>query len=149
MLKGISSIVSADLLWVLRAMGHGDDLALVDRNFPAESVARHTNYGKPVFLSGVDIPKAASAILELMPLDNFVEAPVSHMQVVGEPETTLEVHSELLAVCNKNVESIVEMRSLQRFDFYEAAKSSFAVVQTTEDRPYGCFLLKKGVVFES
>lgn len=148
MLKRIPAIISADLLWVLRAMGHGDDLALVDRNFPAESVARQTAYGKLISLSGVDIPGAADALLQLLPLDTFVDVPVHHMQVVGEPETSLDVHQEFLSACNQHSEVPVAMGSIERFEFYKTAKQAFAVVQTTESRPYGCFILKKGVVFD-
>lgn len=148
MLKGISPIVSADLLWVLRAMGHGDDLALVDRNFPAQSVATGTMYGKPVLLTGSNTTDAASAILQLMPLDSFVDVPVHHMQVVGKPKSVLEVHSDLHNVCNMANQSDISMQSIERFEFYNAAKKAFAVVQTAEDRPYGCFILKKGVVFD-
>ncbi len=149
MLKSIPSIVCADLLWVLRSMGHGDNLALVDRNFPAYSTAAHTIYGKPIEMAGVNTTAAASAILQLMPLDTFVEASVHHMQVVGEPDTVLEVHSDLLQACTQaSDKDKVVMRSMERFDFYHAAKESYAIVQTSEDRPYGCFILKKGVVFE-
>jgi len=148
MLKGISPIITADLLWVLRAMGHGDDLALVDRNFPAQSVAKSTSFGRPVVLSGVDIPTAVSAILHLYPLDTFVDTPVHHMQVVGEPDTRVEVHDALYKECQQAHGAEVKMGSIERHAFYETAKNAFAVVQTTENRPYGCFLLKKGVVFE-
>lgn len=147
MLKGIPSIISADLLWVLRAMGHGDVLAIVDRNFPAHSVATQTVSGKLVNIDGVNDTQAIKAILSLYPLDTFIDQQVQHMQVVGEPDTQLEVHTEVLAEC-KAVMPDAKMGSVERFAFYEAAKQSFAVVQTSEDRPYGCFLLTKGVVFD-
>ncbi len=147
MLKGIPSIISADLLWVLRAMGHGDVLAIVDRNFPAHSVATQTVSGKLVTIDGVNDTQAIKAILSLYPLDTFIDQQIQHMQVVGEPDTQLEVHTEVLAEC-KAVMPEANMGSIERFAFYEAAKQSFAVVQTSEDRPYGCFLLTKGVVFD-
>ena len=148
MLKGISPILGADLLWVLEAMGHGDDLVLVDRNFPADSVARHTVTGKLIRLDGVDCSAAAQAILALFPLDSFVDAPIQRMEVVGEPETLLEVHQDLLAAAREAEGQEVAMASLERHAFYDAARKSYAVVQTTEARPYGCFLLKKGVIFD-
>ncbi len=147
MLKGIPSIISADLLWVLRAMGHGDVLAIVDRNFPAHSVATQTVSGKLITIDGVNDTQAIKAILSLFPLDTFIDQQIQHMQVVGEPDTQLEVHNEVLAEC-KAVMPEANMGSIERFAFYEAAKQSFAVVQTSEDRPYGCFLLTKGVVFD-
>ena len=148
MLKGISPIIGAELLWVLEAMGHGDDLVLVDRNFPADSVARHTVSGKLVRLAGVDCPEAARAILGLYPLDSFVEAPIQRMEVVGEPETLLEVHQDILAVARETEGREIAMGSIERHAFYAAARKSYAVVQATEARPYGCFLLKKGVIFD-
>jgi len=148
MLKGVSPIVGAELLWVLESMGHGDDLVLVDRNFPADSVARHTATGKLIRLGGVDCTQAARAILALYPLDSFVEAPIQRMEVIGEPETLLEVHQEVLAVAREAEGGDVAMGSIERHAFYAEARKGYAVVQTTEARPYGCFLLKKGVIFD-
>ncbi len=147
MLLGVPSIINADLLWVLGAMGHGDVLAVVDRNFPADSVSRHTVSKRLVHIDGVNDTQAMKAILTLFPLDTFIDEQVQHMQVVGEPDTHLEVHTEVLAECQA-VMPDAAMGSIERFAFYEAARQSFAVVQTSEDRPYGCFLLTKGVVFD-
>lgn len=148
MLKTIPSIISADLLWVLRVMGHGDVLTLADRNFPAASVAKETTSGKLIQMSGVNDTEAAKAILQLYPLDSFIETPVQRMEVVGKPDEVLEVHQDIQAACNAAEGREITMGSIERFAFYEAAKNSFAVIQTTEDRPYGCFLLTKGVVFD-
>lgn len=147
MLKGIPAIVTADLLWVLRSMGHGDVLALVDRNFPAWSIAQETTSKRLVQLNGVDDTEAVKAILQLFPLDTFIDEQVHHMQVVGEPESRLEVHTDVYDECLA-VMPDASMGSIERFAFYEAAKKSFAVVQTSDDRPYGCFLITKGVVFD-
>jgi L-fucose mutarotase len=148
MLKGLDPLLDAELLYLLAAMGHGDDLALVDRNFPADSVARATVSGQLVRQDGVDTTAMARAILSLFPLDSFVEAPVQRMEVVGEPETLLEVHQDMQRVANQAEGREVTMASLERFAFYEAAKGAYAVVATAEARPYGCFILKKGVVFD-
>lgn len=148
MLKRIPSIINADLLWVLRSMGHGDDLVVADRNFPAQTVASKTTSGKLIHLDGVDDVEAIAAIVSLMPLDTFVDCPLHHMQVVGEPDALLEVHEQVHRVCNDAQGDPVPMHSIERHSFYERAKQAFAVVQTTEDRPYGCFILKKGVVFD-
>jgi L-fucose mutarotase len=123
-------------------MGHGDDLALVDRNFPATSVARRL-----VTLDGVDIPRAGRAILSVFPLDSFVDQPVLRMQMVGKPEELPEVQRQMQAEIDKAEGKSWPMGSLERFAFYEAAKKAFAVVATGESRGYGCFLLKKGVIF--
>ena len=148
MLKSIPSLISADLLWVLRAMGHGDVLTLADRNFPATSVAAETVSGRLIQLGGVNATEAAQAILQLLPLDSFIEAPLQRMEVVGKANEVLEVHSEVQTACSVAEGREIPMGSIERFAFYEAARRCFAVVQTAEARPYGCFLLKKGVIFD-
>ncbi|WP_219701830.1 MULTISPECIES: RbsD/FucU family protein [Marinomonas] len=145
MLKNIDPLLSGELLNVLRTMGHGDDIVLVDRNFPAASMAA----GKPVIrLDGVNVIQAAKAILSVLPLDTFVDQPVTRMQVVGEDKSVMpEVQQEFAAVLKTADSDNAEMGSLERFAFYEAAKQAYAFVVTGEGRGYGCFLLKKGVIF--
>ena len=145
MLKNIDPLLNGELLNVLRSMGHGDELALVDRNFPAASIAA----GKPVIrLDGVGIPRAGEAILSVLPLDSFVEQPVTRMEMVDRPTTELAlVQQEFEALLKTSNGTEKLMGSLERFAFYEAAKSAFAVVVTGEPRGYGCFMLKKGVIF--
>lgn len=142
MVKSIDPLLNADLLYILRAMGHGDDLALVDRNFPATSVAKRL-----VRLDGVDVVTAGRAILSVYPLDSFVERPVLRMQTVERPDEIPPVQREFQHVIDQAEGRASPMGSLERFAFYEAAKQAFAVVATGEARPYGCFLLKKGVIF--
>jgi len=114
MLKGISPVLGAEALWVLAAMGHGDDLALVDRNFPAAEVAARTVTGRLVRLAGVDATAAARAILSLFPIDGFADDPIRRMEVVGEPDTMLEVHREVLA----------EARGLRRDAMFRSPRSN-------------------------
>jgi L-fucose mutarotase len=149
MLKNISSALSPDLLWCLAAMGHGERLVLVDRNFPAHDVARHTSTGKLIDLPGLDIPAATKVILSVMPLDDFIPAPVSCMQVVGEPTKILPMQQEVHAIAKAAEARDVGMERLERFAFYEAAKQGFCVVRTAEFRPYGCFLFTMGVIFDT
>jgi L-fucose mutarotase len=149
MLKSLPSFMSADLLWVLAAMGHGDQLALVDRNYPAHATAQSTRSGRLVELPGVDIPRALDGILQLFPLDGFVAEPLWHMASVDQPDIRLPIHSDALQICERAEQRSIGVRAVERFDFYAAAKNCFAVVHTTEDRPYGCFILTKGVVFEA
>jgi L-fucose mutarotase len=148
MLKNIPSTASPDLLWCLAAMGHADRLVLVDRNFPAVEVARHTSTGKLIELPGLDVPQAARVILSLMPLDDFVPAPVSCMQVVGKPDEILPMQTEVLEIALEAEGRDFKMERLERFAFYEAAKKGFAVVRASEFRPYGCFLFQMGVIFD-
>ncbi len=146
MLKHIDPIISAELLHVLMLMGHGDDLVICDVNHPAATIARETTYGKLIDLSGCAIPEAATAILSLMPLDTFVDQPVMRMRVVGDPDATVPVFARMQAVLDSCEGRPVAMGALERFDFYAAAKRSFAIVRTSDPGPYGCFILRKGVI---
>jgi L-fucose mutarotase len=143
MLKNIDPLLNADLLQILAAMGHGDDLALVDRNFPAAANARRL-----IRLDGADIIKAGRAILSVYPLDSFVDHPVKRMQMVDKPDEIPPVQQDFQKVIDAAEGRSWPMGSLERFAFYEAARQAFAVVATSESRPYGCFLLKKGVIFD-
>ncbi len=147
MLKNIDPLLNADLLFVLAQMGHGDDLVLVDRNFPARSVAASTTSGSLIRADGSDIPAMARAIFSVFPLDSFVGAPISRMEVVGAPDDIPEVQRDLQQIAHAAEGSPVTMAALDRMAFYAAAKNAFAVVATCEARPYGCFILKKGVIF--
>ena len=148
MLKHVPPFMDAELLWVLAAMGHGDQLVVVDRNFPAQSVAMETQSGRLITLGGMDAPSSISGILELMPLDSFVDAPLAWMDPVDQPGAILSVHADILAACHKAEGREVKHRVIERHQFYAEARSCFAVVQNSESRPYGCFILKKGVVFD-
>jgi L-fucose mutarotase len=141
MLKGIDPLLNADLLYVLAAMGHGDELALVDNNFPAVSHARRL-----VRLDGVDTTVAGHAILGVLPLDTFVDEPLVRMEVVGAPDDVTPVQADFHRLAEAAEGRDLSMGSLPRHEFYERARSAFAIVATGEARPYGCFLLVKGVV---
>ena len=146
MLKGIDRRLTAEVLHVLMQMGHGDDLVICDVNHPAVTIAAETTYGRLVDMAGCDIPGAAEAILTLMPLDTFVPAPVSRMQVVGDPQAQVPVFAAMQGVVDAAHGSPVGMQALERFAFYAAAKAAFAIIRTSDPGPYGCFILRKGVV---
>ncbi len=146
MLKGIDQRLSAEIVHVLMLMGHGDDLVICDVNHPAASIARETTHGRLVDMAGCDLLTAARAILSLMPLDTFVPAPVTRMQVVGDPGRELPLFAAMQAVCSRMEGRQVALRPLERFEFYAAARRSFAIIRTADSGPYGCFILKKGVV---
>ena len=145
MLKGIDPILNADVLYALRAMGHGDDLILCDTNFPAESVAQETVLGE---LLRIDAPLArvARGVLSLYPLDSFVEDSAARMEIVGKPDEVPEVQEEVQAEINMAEGKAWPMVGVERFAFYERAKQAFAVIQTGERRFYGCIALRKGVI---
>lgn len=146
MLKSIDPILNADVLFALRAMGHGDDLVICDTNFPADSIARQTTLGRLLHLDGVNAPQAARAILSVMPLDSFVDKPVLRMEVVGKPNEVPDVQAEVQKEINTAEGRNWPMGSIERFAFYEQAKKAYCVVQTGERRFYGCFVFKKGVI---
>ncbi|MGL6208221.1 MAG: RbsD/FucU family protein [Paracoccaceae bacterium] len=146
MLKGIDQRLSAEIVHVLMLMGHGDDLVICDVNHPAATIAADTSYGRLIDMAGCDLATAAAAILTLMPLDTFVDAPVSRMQVVGDPQAQMPVFARMQAVIDCAEGRPVQMQALERFAFYQAAKRSFAIIRTADSGPYGCFILKKGVV---
>jgi L-fucose mutarotase len=146
MLKGIDPVLNADVLHALKSMGHGDDLIIADMNFPSDSIARQTVYGKLLKLENVTAGRAAEAILSLMPLDSFVPHPALRMEIVGKPGEVPPVQAEVQAAIDKAEGKPSPMGSIERFAFYEAAKRSYVVIQTGERRFYGCFVFKKGVL---
>ena len=144
MLKGIDPLLNANVLGVLRAMGHGDDLIITDTNFPSDSVARQTVYGSLLRIdaSAADV---VQAVLSVMPIDTFVDDAAARMEVVDEPKTILpvmtEVQDKVSAVDGPN-----RMLPIERFSLYDRAKKAYAIIQTGERRFYGCFAFRKGVI---
>lgn len=149
LLKGIDPILTADLLWVLRAMGHGDRLAIVDCNFPAAQVSKCTVTCKDPIILTVSLPQAVSAICKVLPLDYFETPSVFYMApqdgVAIPPEGTEVIH-ELKSVIATTSSPDVCFAPVERFQFYEEARKCFAIVQTLERRPYGNAILVKGVI---
>lgn len=141
MLRGIDPILSPDLLRILRAMGHGDEIVIADANFPAESTALEL-----VRLDGIDAVRTLHAVLSVMPLDSFVEDPVISMQMVDDPEGVPPVVVEFQKTIDTVADNPAAIRPLERFAFYERAGNAFAVIQTGERRLYGNLILKKGVI---
>lgn len=146
MLIGLDPLLSADLLHLLASMGHGDDLALVDANHPAERIARATASGRLIRLPGVRMERAAHAILSVLPIDDFEPDPIRRMQVVGMPDAIPPVQAAVQGVIDAALGPQRPAMGLERFAFYEAARRAFGVVQVGDPRPYGCFLFRKGVI---
>jgi L-fucose mutarotase len=141
MLRGIDPILSPDLLRILRAMGHGDEIVIADANFPGESSARSL-----VRLDGIDAPRVARAVLSVMPLDSFVDDPAVSMEVVGDPQAVPPVVALFQKAIDEVADNPARIKPLERFAFYERARGAFAVIQTGERRLYGNLILKKGVL---
>ena len=146
MLKSIDPLLNADVLYALRSMGHGDDLVLCDTNFPADSVARQTVFGRLLRIDNVPASRAARAILSVLPLDSFVDKPASRMEIMDKPEEIPPVQAEVQAVIDAAQGRPSPMGGIERFEFYDLAKKAYCVVQTGERRFYGCFIFKKGVI---
>ena len=141
MLKGIDPLLHPDLLHALRAMGHGDELAIVDANFPAASMGRRV-----IRLDGASATRALETVLSVLPLDDFVDAPCARMEVVGDSDAVPEICREFQAIVDRIEGRRIELAQLERFAFYARTREAFAVLQTGETRLYGNLLVKKGVV---
>ncbi|MFN7286574.1 MAG: RbsD/FucU family protein [bacterium] len=146
MLKKIDPLLNADVLYALRAMGHGDEIVLVDTNFPADSVARETVLGDLLRIDGMSSARVARAVLSVMPLDTFVDDAAMRMEIVGDPKTIPPVQQEVQKEIDRAEGKSWPMGSIERMAFYERAKRAYAVIQTGETRFYGCFIFKKGVI---
>jgi L-fucose mutarotase len=145
LLKNLDPLLNADVLQALRAMGHGDTLVLSDTNFPSDSVARKTVLGKLLRIDA-SCPRAARAILSVMPLDTFVDVAAARMEVVGKPAEVPDVQREVQAEIDRAEGKPLPMGSIERMAFYEHAKKAYCVITTAETRFYGCFIFTKGVI---
>ena len=146
MLKGIDPRLGADVLHALAAMGHGDTLVVVDTNFPAASMAKHTTLGRPLLMENLGVAEAVEAILSLMPLDTFVDDFAAWMEVVGAPGKVEPVMGEIQAAIDAAEGRSRPVLPVERFAFYDLAKSAFAIVRTGERRFYGNVMLRMGVI---
>ena len=145
MLIKIDPILSPELLFTLRTMGHGDKLVLTDANFPANSMNKNV-----IRLDGVNIDNAARAILSVFPLDSFIVSKggtaANRMQVDDKPNELTDTHKEYIKADKETSGNNREDRTIERQSFYEEAKKSYAIVTTTDARPFGCFIITKGVI---
>lgn len=146
MLKGIPKNISPDLLKTLCEMGHGDRLVIADGNFPAESVGKNAVVIRMDGHSATDVLKA---VLQLIPLDTYVEKPVSLMQKVPGDNVETPIWDEYAEI----IEDLggmdkTHIGNIERFAFYEEAKSAYLIIATGESALYANILLQKGVITE-
>lgn len=146
MLKGIDPRLNADVLYVLKSMGHGDVLIIADTNFPSDSISRSTVYGDLLRMDNLTAAETAEAVLSLMPLDTFVDDFAGRMEIVGAPDEVPPVQAEVQAAIDAAEGSHRPMIGIERFAFYDMARDAYAVIQTGERRFYGCFMFRKGVI---
>lgn len=140
MLKNLDPILSAPLLAALKEMGHGDEIALVDTNFPAYAMN-----ARIIHMPGIDAPRAVRAVLSLMPLDDFVECPAATM-ASPNPADAAPINALFQAECDAAEGRKMAIEGIDRFAFYERVKACYALVHTGERRLYGNIILKKGVI---
>ena len=146
MLKGVDPRLNAEVLYALRAMGHGDTLVIADTNFPSESVARQTVIGDLLRMDNLTAAEAVEAVLSVLPLDTFVDDFAGRMEIVDAPSEVPPVQSEVQKMIDAAEGRARPMVSIERFAFYDKAKEAFAVIQTGERRFYGCSIFRKGVI---
>lgn len=148
MLKGVPKILSPQLLKVLCEMGHSDRLVIADGNFPAETVGENAIV---VRMDGHGVPEILDAILSVFPLDTYIDKPVNLMQLmdcdVGRIETPIwEKYKEI--VKKHDIRGDKAIGDIERFAFYEEAKSAYCIIATGESAVYANVMLQKGVVID-
>ncbi|BCJ95373.1 fucose isomerase [Anaerocolumna cellulosilytica] len=144
MLKGIPSILSPELLKVLCEMGHSDRLVISDGNFPAESMGKDSIV---IRLDGHGVPEVLEAVLKVFPLDEYIDEPVSLMEVVpGDPvETPIwDTYEKIVLKYDKRGKEAIG--HIERFSFYDQAKTAYTIIATGERALYANIMLQKGVV---
>ncbi len=146
MLKNLDPMLNAEVLYALRAMGHGDTLVIADTNFPSDSIARQTTFGELLRIDNVSAARAFKAVLSVLPLDTPLQPSVGRMEIMGAPDEIPPVQREVQAEIDAAEGRPAPMYGIERFAFYEEAKKAYCVIQTGETRFYGCFLVTKGVI---
>jgi L-fucose mutarotase len=146
MLKNLDPALNADVLHALRSMGHGDTLVIADTNFPSDSIARQTPFGRLIRIDNVSAARAMQAVLSVFPLDTPLQPSVGRMEIMGEPDIIPEIQREVQAEIDAAEGQSAPMYGIERFAFYEKAKQAYCIIATGETRFYGCFVLTKGVV---
>ena len=146
MLKGMDPRLNAEVLYALRAMGHGDVLIIADTNFPSDSIARATVLGELLRMDNLSAAEATEAVLSVLPLDTFVDDFAGRMEIVGASDEIAPVQQEVQDAIDAAEGQPRPMIGIERFAFYDLAREAYAVIQTGERRFYGCFMFRKGVI---
>ena len=141
MLINIDQNLSPDILKTLREMGHGDRVLISDINFPA-----HSNNNRIHRLDGLDMPTVIRSVHSVFPLDSFVPAPIHRMEVDNAPDEINDVNKEVIDVIKEVCGDHWTVGSIERQQFYQETKKVYAVITTSERRPYCNFILTKGVL---
>ena len=141
MLINIDPILSPEILKTMREMGHGDRLVISDINYPA-----HSNHNRVHRLDGLDMTTVMKSVLSVFPLDSFVDSAVHRMEVDNQPKKLTQTHKEFIKIVKKVSGKNWKVGSIEREEFYTIAKKAYCIVSTSDARPFGCFILTKGVI---
>ncbi len=147
MLKTIDPRITPELMDCLIRLGHGDEVVIADRNFPAASTAAHCIMPEVIRMPGMSAKEVVELITQLMPIDNFADYGALRMEVDGQPDLVNECHAEVFDVLRKVAPEGAHLLGMERQAFYAQAREAFAVIACSEERPFGCFILRMGVVF--
>ena len=147
MLKGIDNRLNAEVLHALRLMGHGDVLIIADTNFPSDSISRSTVYGDLLRMENLTAAQAIDAVLSVMPLDTFVDDFAGRMEIVGEPNTLPPVQEEVQSLIIQNDEKKRPMISIERFAFYDFAKTTILLLFIIDNFNLCRFVFRKTNIF--
>ncbi len=139
MLKGISPVISPELLKIMAEMGHGDELVLADAHFPG-----HTFCETVVRADGVRIPELLEGIMPLFELDSY-DDPLIMMAAVEGDALDPSVEEHYMVAIKKSAPDAPAVKRIDRFAFYDRARKAYACVITGELAKYGNIILKKGV----
>lgn len=147
MLKGIPKILSPQLLKVLCEMGHSDRLVISDGNFPAESMGKNAIV---IRCDGHGVPELLDAILQVFPLDTYVEKPMNLMEVMPGDDVETPIWDTYKEIVKKYDDRGADaVGNIERFAFYEEAKTAYAIIATSEKALYANVMLQKGVVVDA
>ncbi|MFZ0034359.1 MAG: RbsD/FucU domain-containing protein [Sedimentisphaerales bacterium] len=141
MLKNIPAIISPEFMKILMEMGHGDEVVLADGNFPAASIAKRL-----VRCDGHGVPDILEAVLKFFPLDRYVDYPVALMVVVPGDKAKPTIWEQYREIIKASGEKFSDFEFVERFEFYERAKKTYAVIASSEKSLYANIILKKGVL---
>lgn len=141
MLKNIDPVIRGELLKALDELGHGEEFALVDRNFPAYGVGAAV-----IDLGEIDSSRAAMAVFSVVPLDTFGDSPILRMGIDDQPGTSNSAHDKVREIANSSMGKDWQWEEIHRQQFYARVKTARLVIRCLEQTPFACFLFRKGVV---
>lgn len=139
MLRGIHPLLGPDLLYALRAIGHGEEILIADANFPTATLGP-----KVLRADGIGGEALLEAILTHLPLDTFVPVAAFRMEVVDDSDQIPPICAAYQDIVHR-LAGPFTVGKLERYAFYERARSTAYIIASGERALYGNIILKKGV----